>query len=152
LIQALQQYFPTLKLSFRPHPRETRIFDPPAEMLISDSKTEGIFEFLQQQDLIIAGDTSTHLEAVLLNIVSVYFPLNDKLSDYYGYKKNGMIPSFKTTEALVEYLQKIVPQKPDVYTRAQYYNATVGAPDEGASGALAVKAILSLLRQIKVIK
>lgn len=145
VVRALQIHLPAIALSFRPHPREERSFDLPAKVLISDSKTEEIFDFLQRQDLIIAGDTSTHLEAVLLNIVSVYFPLNDTLSDYYGYVKNGLVPRLETVETLIAYIRKMIAKKTEVYTRAQYYNAVVGTANEGASGTLAVQAIQNLL-------
>ena len=145
LLNALQSSFPDVVFSFRPHPREVRTFDLPKEIQFSDAKQEGIFSFLQRQDLIIAGDTSTHLEAILLNVVSLYFPFNDQLSDYYGYVRNGLVESFTDTKAVCAYIGSIKNDRPAVHLRAKPYNAVVGTPQQGKSRELAARYIKEFL-------
>ena len=95
-----------------------------------------MFDFLLNQDALVAADTSTHLEATLLNVASVYFrfgtnPLTD---DYYGYAARGLVDRADTPEALADTLRHYAQAKPaDLYRRAAYYNATLGTPDEGHS-------------------
>ena len=144
-IKELLAAFPELELSFRPHPRDERSFDLPSAVQFSRSDQEGIFEFLKSQDLIIAGDTSTHLEAVLLNIFSVYYPFNDLVSDYYGYVKNGLIEQPGSLEGLIELIKRIKDDRPEVFLRATRYNTHVGTEQEGHSAEMAIRHIKALL-------
>lgn len=57
--------FPTLTFTFRPHPGDARDFrfllEQHPRLLFSDARQQSVFEFLSQQDALIAADTSTHL-------------------------------------------------------------------------------------------
>ncbi|GAB3722632.1 hypothetical protein GCM10027594_03390 [Hymenobacter agri] len=89
-----------------------------------------------RQDALVAADTSTHLEAVMLNVASIYFrfaanPLTD---DYYGYTARGLVERANSPTELAAALRRYAHHKPaDLYQRANYYNATLGTPDEGHS-------------------
>ncbi|MCC2545238.1 hypothetical protein LJY25_02180 [Hymenobacter sp. BT175] len=143
-ISALATYllrkFPTLTFTFRPHPGDTRDFAflqrQHPELLFSDARQQHVFNFLQAQDALIAADTSTHLEATLLNLVSIYYRLgtHQVAYDYYGYVARGLVDEAASPEQLGELLRRYQQHKPaDHYRRAAYYNATLGTPDEGRS-------------------
>jgi len=84
----------------------------------------------------VAADTSTHLEAVMLNVASIYyrFAANPLTDDYYGYAARGLVARADTPAALADTLRDYARHKPaDLYQRANYYNATLGTLDEGHS-------------------
>ena len=90
----------------------------------------------------MAADTSTHLEATLLNVASVYYRFSPTptLADYYGYAAHGLSEWVHSLPELAAALGRLAQHKPlDLYRRAAYYNATLGTPDEGHSRALAVR-------------
>ncbi len=144
LLIYLQKQLPNITLTFRPHPADTRVFQLPEGVLHSTSE-EPVFEFLQKQDLIMAGNTSIHLEAVLLNVEAVYYeyaPYDKDLSDMYLYHQNELVERANTKEELVSLIKEKANQKElDIYKRAIYYNALVGKKEEGNSAALAVRYI-----------
>ncbi|MCR5889651.1 hypothetical protein LRS06_18105 [Hymenobacter sp. J193] len=131
---------PDLTLTFRPHPGDTRDFgflrQQHPELQFSDARQQSVFEFLAGQDALIAADTSTHLEAILLNLVSLYYRLGSPASfdDYYGYVAHNLVDQADSPAMLVDMLRRYQQHKPlDLYRRAAYYNATLGTPDEGRS-------------------
>ncbi|MBG8554818.1 glycosyltransferase family protein [Hymenobacter guriensis] len=131
---------PGLTLTFRPHPGDARDFSflrqQHPELQFSDARQQSVFEFLAGQDALIAADTSTHLEATLLNLASIYYRLGSPASfdDYYGYVAHNLVDRADSPAALVEILRRYQQHKPlDLYRRAAYYNATLGTPDEGRS-------------------
>ncbi|RFP63780.1 hypothetical protein D0N36_17680 [Hymenobacter lapidiphilus] len=132
--------FPDLTFTFRPHPGDTRDFSflaarHPA-LQFSDARQQNVFEFLSEHDALLAADTSTHLEATLLNLASVYFRFGTHgiADDYYGYVAHGLIERADTLPALGVWLRQMQLSKPaDLYQRASYYNATLGTPEEGRS-------------------
>jgi len=141
LVAYLKSQLPQLIFTFRPHPADERTFLMPKGVLHS-TKTEKAFDFLKKQDLIIAGNTSIHLEAVLLNVVSVYYEFSTysaDIRDMYGYCENGLIVRADTREKLLEIIDNQSNKKDqDVFKKAAYYNYTAGTPQEGSSSELAV--------------
>jgi hypothetical protein len=142
----LMQQFPDLAFTLRPHPSDPRDFGPLRRALPgmhwSDARQENVFAFLQSHDALIAADTSTHLEATLLNLVSIYyrFSANPLIHDYYGYVAHGLIDEARNLPELRDLLQRYRAQKPAThFRRAAYYNATLGTEHEGHSQALAVQ-------------
>ncbi|GAC1590449.1 MAG: hypothetical protein NVS3B25_08950 [Hymenobacter sp.] len=129
-----------LTFTLRPHPSDGRDFEPlrqrfPA-LQWSSAREENVFDFLLGQDALVAADTSTHLEATLLNVASIYyrFGTNPLTEDYYGYAARGLVERARTLPELAALLQQYAAHKPaDLYRRAAYYNATLGTPDEGRS-------------------
>ena len=136
----LTRELPELTLTLRPHPSDGRDFGPLRQLLPglhwSDARQENVFDFLLQQDALVAADTSTHLEATMLNVASIYyrFAANPLTDDYYGYAARGLVERADTPAALTETLRRYAQFKPtDIYQRANYYNATLGTADEGHS-------------------
>ncbi|MDQ2771166.1 MAG: hypothetical protein M3Y54_11780 [Bacteroidota bacterium] len=131
---------PELVFTLRPHPSDGRDFGPLRQRLPdlrwSDAREENVFDFLLNQDALVAADTSTHLEATLLNVASIYyrFAANPLTDDYYGYAARGLVDRADSPAALAAELRRLAAHKPaDLYRRAAYYNATLGTPDEGRS-------------------
>ncbi len=151
LLTRLTQEFPVKAISFRPHPNDTRnfsfIFKINPAILFSDARQEPAFEFLTKQDALIAADSSIHLEAVMLNVLSIYYRLEKSnfISDYYGYVQHGLVKKATDLDQLVSILQKYERQKPNVSERARYYNAVMGTEYEGRSHELALQSIRSFL-------
>jgi len=131
---------PALTFTLRPHPSDGRDFEPLRKLLPtlqwSSARQENVFNFLLRQDALVAADTSTHLEATLLNVASIYFRFgtNPLTNDYYGYAARGLVERANTPPELAAALRHYAQAKPlDHYRRAAYYNATLGTPDEGSS-------------------
>jgi hypothetical protein len=145
----LLQEFPTLVFTFRAHPSDTRDFNflrQHPQLQISDARLENVFEFLHKQDALIAADTSTHLEAALLNLASIYyrFGTNVITNDYYGYVAHGLIERADTLPELALLLRRYEMHKPStLYQRATYYNSTIGTVDEGNSQNLVLRTLAS---------
>ena len=143
---------PELTFTMRPHPSDPRDFGPLRRALPrlqwSDARQENVFAFLQRHDALIAADTSTHLEATLLNLVSIYyrFSANSAIHDYYGYVARGLVDQARNLPELGALLHQYRAQKPATnFRRAAYYNATLGTEHEGHSQALAVQLIADWL-------
>ncbi|GAB3237167.1 hypothetical protein GCM10027346_28380 [Hymenobacter seoulensis] len=139
-IEYLLHEFPDLRFTFRPHPGDPRDFSflraQHPRLLFSDARQQNVFEFLTEHDALIAADTSTHLEATLLNLASMYFRFGEHSMaiDYYGYVAHGLVEHARTLAELAGLLRGYHQHKPtDLYQRAAYYNATLGTPDEGHS-------------------
>ncbi|WP_240471715.1 glycosyltransferase family protein [Hymenobacter aerophilus] len=147
--------FPNLTFTFRPHPGDARDFAflaarHPA-LQFSAARQQNIFEFLTGQDALIAADTSTHLEATLLNLASVYFRFGPGgiADDYYGYVARGLVERADTLPELGAWLRRMQLSKPaDLYQRAAYYNATLGTPDEGHSQQRAARLLQEWLAEV----
>jgi len=151
----LLREFPDLTFTFRPHPSDPRDFRPLRaqypRLLFSDARQQHVFEFLRQQDALIAADTSTHLEATLLNVVGLYyrFGTHTIADDYYGYVTHGLVERARTLPELTELLRRYREHKPaDLYRRAAYYNATLGTPDEGHSTQRAARLLDEWLKSV----
>lgn len=147
----LTQAFPELNIILRPHPRDKRDFSFTQNLSdwvsFSDSRQVPVFDFLKQIDVLIAGNSGIHLEAVLLNVWSIFYNFNSKenLRDYYGYVINSLSDHATSPEQLVQMIQQHLFQRPDVYTRTRYFNATVGTEWDGRSSELAINQIRSIL-------
>lgn len=149
-ILELVRRFPGLEFTFRPHPGDARDYSSLNQAgknaMVSDPKTQAAFEFLKYQDVIIAADSSIHLEAALLNIPGIYYRFGESNFpyDYYQYVQQGLIAAAPNQEALFRLLETYRNNRPEVYKKAAYYNATIGTEWEGKSHELALKALAHL--------
>jgi len=121
------------QVSCRLHPRDDREIDIPETVEISDARHESIFDFIVQQDLLICGNTSTHLESVLLNVPSISYNMGsqDQMNDYYGYVANGLVDHADTPEELSSLIFKYDNDLSDIYLRAKRYCDTIDTPYDG---------------------
>jgi hypothetical protein len=141
----LLRELPELLFTLRPHPSDQRDFTALRQALPtlrwSNPQQENVFPFLQAHDALVAADTSTHLEATLLNVASVYYRFSPSptLADYYGYAAHGLSEWAHSHAELAAALRRLAQHKPaDLYRRAAYYNA-------GRSRALALRRLAEWL-------
>lgn len=155
-VDALLPALPELIFTFRAHPGDTRDFRTllahrHPNLQFSEARAETVFEFLHRHDALVAADTSTHLEATLLNLASIYYrfgPGRDLTDDYYGYVRHGLVAACASLSELIANLQALATIKPTtLYRRAAYYCATLGTPHEGCSEALALQHITAWLEK-----
>jgi len=153
LLLLLVQQEPALHISVRPHPSDNRdysfISNLSAAIAFSNSKTEPAFDFLRKQDAIIAADSSIHLEAVMLNILSIYYRFNagNFVYDYYGYVQHDLVQAAATPDQLLSIIYQYKNNRPLVYFKANYYNAVMGTEYEGKSHTLALRYIQDFIGQ-----
>ncbi|NEM98995.1 hypothetical protein [Pontibacter burrus] len=145
LLRQLTIDFPSINFILRPHPRDKRDFKTlstiSSNISISDPRTEPTFDYLNRIDVQLSGNSGIHLEAVLLNVWSIFYNMNstESLHDYYGFIAHGLADAATNYSELRDLLQSSLNQKPEVYLRAKYYNATVGTEHDGKSSELALK-------------
>ena len=151
-LQFLTEQFPKLSFTLRPHPSDARDFSELRQLLPglhwSDARQQQVFNFLLEHDALIAADTSTHLEATLLNVASIYyrFGTNLLLDDYYGYVQHGLVKRANNLQELSVLVGQYAANKPDdLYQSAAYYNATLGTHFEGRSQQLCLAKLASIL-------
>ncbi|TXK44873.1 hypothetical protein FVR03_13025 [Pontibacter qinzhouensis] len=147
LVKSITMRFQQVQVIVRPHPRDTRNFASlqllSPQVSLSSARTESTFDYLRRIDVQISANSGIHLEAVLLNVWSIFFNLNqeEQLHDYYGFIEKGLVESATNTNELLLLLQQHLTNKPDVYLRAKYFNATVATAYDGKSSELALKYI-----------
>lgn len=152
-INLLCEKFPTLEITYRPHPSDSRSLNIDKQRVkVSNSKVENPFEFLVKQDLIIAGNTSIHYEAAILNVVPVYFKFDKggKTDDMYDFVKNGLVKAADSKEDLIKIIQRNSIKKDQLNEKASYYHALLGTTYEGKSEEFAAQEILNHLKSEKV--
>lgn len=143
VVRALHENFPHKQIVLRSHPKDKSPVDYKKEfsfITVSDPFQENSFDFLKHQDLVIAGNTSIHLEATLLNIPAIYFDLGGKtfIDDYYGYVKNKLVVKVDTVYELITRVKEFDITPSDVWMRAKYFNSLVGDSSEGYSKKLVI--------------
>ena len=96
--------------------------------------------------MIVSGDSSIHVEAVMLNVVSVYhnFSKNIGMNDYYGFVKNGLAISCESFDELQSVIDAEQLSKSDVQYKAKFYNEAVGTDFFGKSELKALQFIKSI--------
>jgi hypothetical protein len=151
LVDIIKDNCPNVKFILRNHPADRRSIDVTSQdYLVSNPKEETTLQFFNQIDLLIAGNSGIHLEAVMLNIVSVYSGgLEPNMWDSYGFIKNGLIESASSMEALIEIINKESIQKSNVVSRAAYYDEYINSncDYEGILGAYDLKISPDFRRQ-----
>jgi len=140
LVNTLVNAFPDMEIAYRAHPADLRVLDLPKQVMLSNSRTENPFDFLKRQDIIVAGNTSIHLEAALLNVPSAYFRFGDvrvEVDDYYGFVKKGLIPATSNSEELIAFVRAQKTARDEVYLRCKPFDALVGTKEDGRGAELA---------------
>lgn len=136
------------KITYRPHPREARDLSVLNHLtaLKKSSSEENAFDFLKNQDVLIAGSSSILLEACLLNVIPIYYRFESDFDDVYSFVKKGLAhPLDKITD-----LQMVInnySEQINVRSRAKYYNATVDTNDDGKSSILALQFIKQFIEE-----
>ena len=71
----------------------------------SDSRSESLAIFFSKCNLLIAGNSSIHLEAATSGLETIYYEFTKKsYHDYYGYVSSGLSKHINSIEMLQRYL------------------------------------------------
>lgn len=129
LILRLKNEFSELTIFIRPHPADNRIIGNLKKSVeISNSKSENSFVFLGRIDLLISGDSSIHLDAVLMNVVSLYYNFSiNNVFDVYSFVKNGLVQHIDNIEELVSKINNEMEIKTNVIDKAKYYDEYINS-------------------------
>ncbi len=151
LLRALKIHFPERNITYRPHPSDRRKIEIPTGVAISNSREENPFKFLLKQDLVIAGNTSIHYEAALLNIRAIYYKFDPEgeTEDMYDFVKNELVPEATTEMELIDQIKNRHSDLVLTTDQIRYYDATIGTPNEGRSHELVIQGIKNYFTKIK---
>lgn len=147
LVAELRSKFPGLEMHLRPHPREQRMsmwegMANEYNMVISDAKDEDVFAFLDKVDVIIAGNSSIHVEAVMLNVHSLTYNFQpDSSYQAYSFVERGLSSEAATPADVCATIEQLQFQKADVRIKAKPYCSTIGTSYDGQSSRLAAEII-----------
>jgi hypothetical protein len=157
LIVWIQHNFPDLDIYYRPHRFEyygkrkpllqdflEKIKALKKPIRISSPFYQNVMDYLSELDCLIAGDSGIHLEAVWLNVTSIYFNNGGSFFDYYGFVKKNLVLHAKTRDELQNIIQQNRMDRAPVRHRAKHYCATINTEHDGKSSQLAA----ALLRQL----
>lgn len=160
-ITSLRETFPHLSVIFRPHPMlyyraYYKKLIPIVDTLtalgnvkISNPRQESPFAFITEIDLLIAGESSIHLEAIMLNVYSIYYDNKKKFVDHYGFLEKGLIPKTQNFNEVINIIKSVEKVRPYIRNKAQYYITTINTPNDGKATQLAVKAIEDTITSFK---
>jgi len=141
-VSQLKKENTSLEIILRPHPGDDRNMDLLEKFTFSNSKVESVFSFLSKIDCLIAGESSIHLEAVLLNVYPLHFSFDKSLFfDCYAFIENKLIEHFSNVKELNVKLKELQELKPNVQYRAIPYNAAIGSDFYGRSAQKIAKII-----------
>lgn len=150
LVHALDKAFPEMEISYRAHPSDPRSLNLPKRFQLSNARTENSFDFLQRQDVIVAGNTSIHLEAALLNVPGAYYRFGEilpEVDDYYGFVKKGLVPATSSTEELIDFIRSQMVKRDTVYLRCKPFDALVGTEHDGKGAELAGQYLMEFINE-----
>lgn len=153
LSRKLVERFPEWTITVRPHPRDMRAFPGTgntSKIHFSNALEESALEFLSQQDAIISSDSAVHLEAVLLNVNSIFFPitmLRPSRMDSYGFVKSNLVPAIYSESELISLLLAWETSRPQVQYKGADYDAGILADDGISAKQRTFQAIDRLIRQ-----
>ena len=105
----------------------------------SDPAVEVISEFLSRTNVLIAGNSSIHLEAALHGNPCIYYEMSTTvlLPDYYGYVANGLVQHVNSESELVASMAALSRQNRDGRARAlKCYSETYLTKHQGNEGRL----------------
>ena len=141
LIEKTQKATNNTQIVLRPHPLMNKDFWSNFAVnnncIYSDSKEENPFNFISNNDIFIAGETSFHLDVALTGKISYYYNFSSgDILDHYGYLKSGLIKEL--SESLIELNETSVDvvNSKDRKELIQYYVANYGTSDWGKSAEL----------------
>lgn len=147
IIQTVLSIKKVKKIILRPHPGDDinfyNHFLTSDYIEISNSKIERPHDYLKKVDVIISGESSIVLEAVLMKIKTYY--IDDKVAcfDLYGYIKNGITTFVENVELLTQHIEQLEESEIEQqYNNAKYYCSTVNTEYENHSKELILRKLL----------
>lgn len=114
---------------------------------LSDPLVESVGDFLAQLGVLVAANSSIHLEAAVAGVMPIYFEISPVSTwDYYGYVRNGVSAEAKGKEELLDLIGDVLSGDRKLNSAAvQAYSATFDTEWEGREGELAAGIIRDLL-------
>jgi hypothetical protein len=116
-----------------------------------DPEQESISEFCGNIFCLIAGNTSTHLEAAICGVIPIYFnSINvDYQYDYYSFVKNGLSYEANSVQDILSIINKIQSNQLKLNNNAvNYFSSTFQTQWQGREGELVASHLLSISRNI----
>jgi hypothetical protein len=142
LISYISLAMPDIKIILRSHPSDRRKdewlkLSVTHNISFSDVKMVKSFDFFDDVNLIISGDSNIHLEAALLNIPSIYFdPLKSKI-DWYGFLTNNLVYYAEDEREVVKHINSFKLFIPSTRKKVKFYVENVSTIFDGKSSGLA---------------
>jgi hypothetical protein len=134
-----------IKIIFRPHPALCPFNEKYDWDEFSDPNIEKSFDFFKKIDVLIAGNSSIHQEAALLNITCFHLDLTkNNYFDYFDFIKNGVC----IQSSIDEIANQISYSSTNRYSpllKVKYYNDVVDTRYFGKSTKLVVEEILKII-------
>jgi len=146
VVKVLRSKFQEKIIVLRPHPALGSDLDmlrdicANLDVLLSDPHEEDVGDFLTRITLLISGESNIHLEATLLNKVSIYYPFGERL-DHYGFLEERLIFESHHLKELITEIIAVDKQYPSVLLRAKNYCATIGTSYQGRSSELVAQSL-----------
>ncbi len=131
--------------AFRQHNESLKQFCCDSSIEFSDPYEETANDFLTRLDILVSGQSTIHLEATLLNILSLYFPYGGKRGDHYGFLEAKLIRECATIEQLIYEIDRSETLYPDVRSRAKPFCGSIDTRYDGHSAELIARTIQDLL-------
>lgn len=149
LINLITTTFPELELTLRKHPRDNRSLTHSHKKHIrwSDAREVSALEYLRSQDVIIAGESSIHLEAALMNVTSIQYDLSARPGgpvDYYGFIANGLIEHAHSKVELIRIIKEQQKFRTPLVEKLDYY---VFRSAKKTSSEIALEEIENLMKE-----
>jgi len=133
---------------FRPHPAEDGKLERWCYnngVFYSHASKENSFQFLNLINLLIANESSIHLDAIECRIPTILFNMSsNEVLDWYGYIKKGLIKNPKDELSLLHLVKKpelLIPGIEDV----RYFNASYLTKYEGLVSVLVKNLIVDII-------
>lgn len=151
LVDKLIEKFPQFEISIRPHPAKLKdtIANEIAkkyDVTVSNAYEVNAVEYLQNQDILICGESSMHLEAAIFNVMPIYYCYDKTNEDYYGFYRDGLFDKVNyTADEVCTQIEDFIKSDTDIRLKAKPYNAVLGTPYEGKSTALSKKLVEEIL-------
>lgn len=135
--RALRSTFPEHGLYLRPHPADKR-FDEwqklaeATRMELSHSRAQDAYGFLQCVDAVIAGNTSMHVEAALLNVYPIFYDFSQNpMFQVYTFLSRNLCEQAQSVDELLAHCAALTEFKPNIRGRAKPYCATIDTSFDG---------------------
>ena len=117
----------------------------------SDAREQIISDYFEKVNMIIAGNSSIHLEAAIAGLPTFYYEMSEKLLkfDYYGFHKNGISIELKKNFSLST-LKSLIDNETNSKQRNQaikYYSETYGTYWQNKEGQLTANIIDKILNK-----
>ena len=135
------------KIIFRPHPALLPFKKTFGWHEFSNPNLESSFVFLKKIDVLIAGNSSIHVEAALLNITCFHLDLTiNNYLDYFDFIKNG-ISIQSSIDEISDQIRLNSTHRYSPLSKVKYYNDVINTAYYGKSTELVVDEISKIIKK-----